>query len=106
MGDTKQGKSTIFNLLIGNQLESFFNHEIGRYDLRQLERKEPFIGDKDYRSETIVPYIHELKPEEVYTDNPGFKDSKGFIQEIINQHSLIKILKMSKVTRIVFVAAE
>ena len=53
-----------------------------------------------------MPFIYELGHEEVATDNPGFKDSKGLIQEILNQFSLIEILKMSKETRIVFVASE
>ena len=54
--------------------------------------KEPLIGAMDYKSQTSVPFVYELNANEMVADIPGFKDSNGVIQEIINQFSLIEIL--------------
>ena len=50
IGDSKQGKSTIVNLIMKNELVPFYDDNIGRYDVRQKNPAEPLIGEYDYVS--------------------------------------------------------
>jgi ribosome biogenesis GTPase A len=36
VGDSKQGKSTIVNLMMGHQLISVYDEDVGQFDVRQI----------------------------------------------------------------------
>jgi hypothetical protein len=105
VGDSKQGKSTIANLLIGNKLKALQDDETGDVYVQQEYPQEPHIGNMQYNSQTRIPFKYEINAEEMIIDMQGFKDTEGVLLEIVNQFCLLRILNLCDELKIIFVSS-
>lgn len=113
MGNSKSGKSTIVNALIGNKLTSIFDKMRG-YVLRRVDgndpSKGPVIGVKAGKAETSVPSawcpfseLQSLKTD-LLIDVPGFDDNRGAAQDIANALYISQILKNARSVKIILIS--
>ena len=107
IGPSKNGKSTLINYFLGNELEAEFDKRLFITHVKKTFEEEggPDIG-AGIHSETTVPSRWDnapYLPGLVLWDAPGFGDNRGPIQDIINACFIYQIFQLSKTLKIVLV---
>ncbi|KAF2885419.1 hypothetical protein ILUMI_20764 [Ignelater luminosus] len=104
IGNTRNGKSTLVNYIMGASLVSFQEGDVFRIKQKSDVNLGPTIGHGSL-SHTTVPTVLPLqdKPDTVIVDAPGFDDNRGVLQEIINA-LYINQIKYSKGVRFVLIS--
>ncbi|KAF0530318.1 50S ribosome-binding GTPase [Gigaspora margarita] len=99
IGDTGEGKSTLLNYLTGVPLFSR-DDDFGDYIIYTETSDGIDINDRSI-SQTTLPLCRGI-----YWDCPGFGDTRGPVQNIINAYSIYKLVKNTKKLKVVVVASE
>ena len=108
LGNTRSGKGTIINQLLGNKLEAFQDQDTYKILIKKCDPNcsGPSIGNKSV-SDTSVPTGWKIKGKsnsEMLIDVPGFDDNRGTVQDISNSFYIREILKNAKSVKIALVA--
>lgn len=101
LGRTGVAKSSIANAIIGKHLQVKKNQN-NRIHL--VSTNSPFqIGD-DWTSETLIPNIYNYTRHKLLIcDSPGFEDSRGEKEEIINSFAIDQLFEGNCKIKILFV---
>ncbi|CAG8686561.1 7370_t:CDS:1, partial [Scutellospora calospora] len=99
IGDTGEGKTTLLGYLTGIPLFSK-EDDLGDYIIYAKDSNELDINDRPI-SQTSLP-----KFREVYWDCPGFGDTRGPVQNIVNAYSIYKLVKNIEKLKILLVISE
>ncbi|CAG8693641.1 8253_t:CDS:2, partial [Racocetra persica] len=99
IGDTGEGKTTLLGYLTGIPLFSG-EDDLGDYIIYAEDSNEIDINDRPI-SQTSLP-----KCREVYWDCPGFGDTRGPVQNIVNAYSIYKLVKNIEKLKILLVVSE
>ncbi|CAG8506914.1 7934_t:CDS:1 [Cetraspora pellucida] len=99
IGKTGEGKSTLLGYLTGIPLFSK-EDEFGDYIIKSDNSNGIIISDSAV-SQTSLPICRE-----VYWDCPGFEDTGGPVQNIVNAYSIYKLVKSVKKLKILLVISE
>lgn len=104
IGNTRNGKSTLVNYIMGVPLVSFQEGDVFRIKQKGGANLGPTIGHGSL-SHTTIPTVLPIqdKPDTVIVDAPGFDDNRGVLQEIINA-LYINQIKYSKGVRFVLIS--
>ncbi len=100
LGNTGVGKSTIINFLAGKKLTT--DRLKQSYHLVDAEDSSAMRIGMGSESETIYPQSITIG-KEVYFDLPGFSDSKGSVQDLVNAAFIRQVLVSARTVKIVFV---
>ncbi|CAG8470027.1 10073_t:CDS:1 [Dentiscutata heterogama] len=107
VGETREGKTTLFNYLIGNSLFSKENIDCGGFEI--YSGIKTYIGDPLNK---INIYNHSISQTSIplnqgeFWDCPGFGDSRGDVQNIINAYSIYMLTKNIKKLKVLIVVSE
>ncbi|XP_043467995.1 uncharacterized protein LOC122502146 [Leptopilina heterotoma] len=106
LGNTKAGRSTLINYIIGNTLKAEKKSRFDPVVIVKADEKSkgPIIGDGP-TSVTTTPtkwYSRNL-PNLALWDTPGFEDNRGSIQDITNAFSIFTLVKSVKSLKIILV---
>ncbi|CAG8769974.1 7319_t:CDS:1 [Cetraspora pellucida] len=99
IGNPGEGKSTLLGYLTGIPLLSK-EDEFGDYIIKSDNSNGILISDNTV-SQTSLPICRE-----VYWDCPGFEDTRGPVQNIVNAYSIYKLVKSVKRLKILLVISE
>ncbi|CAG8575190.1 13644_t:CDS:1 [Dentiscutata heterogama] len=99
IGDTGEGKSTLLNYLTGVPLFSK-DDDFGDYIIYTETSDGIDINDRSI-SQTTLPLRRGI-----YWDCPGFGDTRGPVQNIVNAYSIYKLVKSVKKLKVVVVVSE
>lgn len=105
LGNTKAGKSTVINYIIGNPLQAVWSEELEKYVLKK--EKEDSRGPKiglNSGSETTRPTGWNSELIGVIFDTPGFGDNRGEDQDIINALSIKNLLQVVRSAKFVLIS--
>ncbi|CAG8761624.1 14681_t:CDS:1, partial [Dentiscutata erythropus] len=107
VGETREGKTTLFNYLIGNSLFSKENFDCGGFEI--YSGIKTYIGDPlnntNIYNRSISQTTLPLNQGEFW-DCPGFGDSRGDEQNIINAYSIYMLTKNIKKLKVLIVVSE
>ncbi|XP_075213648.1 uncharacterized protein LOC142319860 [Lycorma delicatula] len=103
LGNTGAGKSTLVQILSANNSKIFSKSSFeGSDDFIIVDYSK--IGMDITTSQTLYPdFVVDTETGYVLCDNPGFKDTRSPIHEIIAMYSLKKVLKNTNKIKIVIV---
>ncbi|CAG8755657.1 1664_t:CDS:1, partial [Racocetra persica] len=99
IGNTGEGKSTLLGYLTGIPLFSD-EDEFGDYIISADNSSGIIINDRPI-SQTYLPICRET-----YWDCPGFEDTRGPVQNIVNAYSIYKLIKSVKKLKILLIISE
>ncbi|CAG8481471.1 23625_t:CDS:1, partial [Dentiscutata erythropus] len=99
IGETREGKSTILNYLIGIPL--FGKRSAGRFKIYANDSPNGAKISAGSVSQTSLPSKHGE-----YWDCPGFGDTRSSIQDIVNAYSIYMLAKCVKKLKILVVVSE
>ena len=100
-GLTGSGKSTLISTACGAALT--FTQTFGMYTINHNNNaKYPEIGNT-FESCTTIPSLYTSQEGLVFYDPPGFLDTKGVYQEILNSYCNAKMFRIGCKARIVMV---
>ncbi|RIB22920.1 hypothetical protein C2G38_2139996 [Gigaspora rosea] len=94
VGETREGKTTLLNYLTGKYL--FSKERDDGFGGLEICCDDPLNNvdiNNGSTSQTSLPYN-----EGEYWDCPGFGDTRGPVQEIINAYAIYKLIKISETT--------
>ncbi|CAG8827007.1 36973_t:CDS:2, partial [Gigaspora margarita] len=107
VGETREGKTTLFNYLIGNALFSKENIDCGGFEI--YSGIKTYIGDPlnniNINNHSISQTSLPLNQGEFW-DCPGFGDSRSAQQNIINAYSIYMLTKSIKKLKVLIVVSE
>ncbi|CAG8751876.1 1777_t:CDS:1, partial [Racocetra fulgida] len=107
IGETREGKTTLFNYLVGNSLFSKKNVNNDEFDI--YSGVKTYIGDSlnniEIKNGSISQTSLPLNQGE-YWDCPGFGDSRGDEQNIINAYSIYMLTKNIEKLKVLVVVSE
>ncbi|CAG8577199.1 2264_t:CDS:1 [Dentiscutata erythropus] len=99
IGDTGEGKTTLLGYLTGIPLLSR-EDDLGDYIIYAEDSSDIEINDRPI-SQTSLPTCRG-----VYWDCPGFGDTRGLVQNIVNAYSIYKLIKNVEKLKILLVVSE
>lgn len=101
LGLTGSGKSTFISCYCGANLT--FTKKHGKYRIENDdENKFPKIGNTNL-SCTTIPSLYTSPEGTVFYDPPGFLDTRGITQEIINAYCNAKMFRLGSKAKIIIV---
>ncbi|KAF0427131.1 50S ribosome-binding GTPase family protein [Gigaspora margarita] len=101
VGETREGKTTLLNYLTGISLSSKKNGRFGEFEIHGVDSLNNVTISNGSISQTSLPYNRGE-----YWDCPGFGDTRGSVQEIINAYSIYKLIKSTKKLKVLAVISE
>ncbi|XP_043466787.1 uncharacterized protein LOC122501414 [Leptopilina heterotoma] len=105
-GNTKSGRSTLINYLMGNKLEVKRSSRVGLKITRKAgnESTGPEISEGSL-STTIIPkgWTSKIFPNLTLWDVPGFGENRGTIQDVIHSFLIYRLVKSVKSLKIILV---
>lgn len=99
LGNTGSGKSALLDYLNGTKLTPVLDDR-NRYIFQDTD-----TISSSSKSKTTYPRVIKIKGV-TYYDCPGFRDTRGSDQDIINAYSIYKFIEKTPKTKIVMVASE
>lgn len=111
IGDSRIGKSTLFNYLNGVRLEAKVNDEDGDYVLAKVSQNEGGADTaKQYDSVTLIPNVERLEfmgDTLGLIDTAGFEDAgRGYVGVFGVSFLLHELLERSKSIKFIFVLSQ
>lgn len=103
LGNTGSGKTASMHYLRGDELKCELD-DCDRSLLSLADGSDSDIGNKNFESMTSICKIYESKDKKtVYIDCPGFKDSRGLVQQIKNAYYMKALSRVDNVKLILVV---
>ena len=104
LGGTGSGKSTFMHVITGRKL-IVQETEHGKLILKAKEEWDLFKIGHGIHSETTVPGIYpDLERNIIFCDCPGFFDTNGPMQEIVNIFTIVALLNSIEKVKIILLA--
>ncbi|XP_043465156.1 uncharacterized protein LOC122500335 isoform X2 [Leptopilina heterotoma] len=102
LGSTRSGKSTLINVLIGNRLKA---KRIGRGNFLKISRADdqssgPQMG---IASTVSLSWRSNTFPSMSIRDTPGFDDSRGALQDVVNASYIFHLTRRVRSLKIILV---
>ena len=103
LGDTKIGKTTLLDILIGDQL--YLKYSESDYKIVNEKTGVREIGEDSSISKTTAPNVY-IGEDFVYYDTAGLFDSRGIEQKIVNAGYMNTILSDEVCSKLVLLVDE
>lgn len=106
LGETGAGKSTLANIMCGRNVEVVFYEKLGKLVIATNESNDQDIFRIAHgaQSETRIPNKSKVGDVVIY-DCPGFSDSEGGVQEIVNAFYVQRLFENATYARCVLVVS-